>query len=222
MNKVKEITVNQIEDNSEFWKQGWEKGFTGFHQNEYNPTLLEYFKDKDLKNKTIFVPLCGKSLDMIYLAELGANVIGVEIVKEPVEQFFIENKLDYQIEGNKYSSSTLNGRITIINDDIFKLQELGEVHYLYDRASNIALPQCIREDKYYPTIKKLITDKTGILLLTIDHEGSRDFGPPYPVTKDETLQQYPDLILQNESTVKSQDRFQKEGIDKIQRIIWAK
>lgn len=37
---------------------------------------------------TVFVPLCGKSLDIGYLASLGYRVVGVELSELAVEQLF--------------------------------------------------------------------------------------------------------------------------------------
>lgn len=42
----------------------------------------------------VFVPLCGKSLDMIWLAQQGHEVIGVELSPVAVEDFFRENGLN--------------------------------------------------------------------------------------------------------------------------------
>lgn len=213
------IETNQKQDNAKFWQEGWDKGFTGFHQSEYNQAMIDYFKDIDLKDKTVLIPLCGKSLDMIYLAGQGAKVIGVEVVKDPVEQFFQENKVNFDLGDNVYTSK--DGKIEIHNKDFFKIEDLGRIDYLYDRASNVALPMCMREEKYYPTIKRLIQEETKTLLITMDHDGSRDFGPPYAINKEETKEHYPSLKLISEVSSKAMERFQEEGIKKVRRYIWA-
>ncbi|EPZ50933.1 thiopurine S-methyltransferase [Bacteriovorax sp. BAL6_X] len=213
------IETNQKQDNAKFWQEGWDKGFTGFHQSEYNQAMIDYFKDLDLNGKIALIPLCGKSLDMLYLANKGAKVIGVEVVKEPVEQFFKENEIEFDLVDSVYTSK--DGQIEIHNKDFFKIKDLGRIDYLYDRASNVALPKCMREQKYYPTIKRLIQEETKTLLITMDHDGSRDFGPPYAIHKKETKDHGPSLKLINESSSKAMQRFQEEGIRKIKRFIWA-
>src|SRR3569623_953180 len=44
-------------------------------------------------HKNIFIPLCGKSKDMLWLRAQGHAVIGVEVVARAVEAFFAENAL---------------------------------------------------------------------------------------------------------------------------------
>lgn len=218
----RDIKKNQIEDNTGFWKEGWDKGFTGFHQSEFNPVMENYFNEKDISGKNILVPLCGKSLDMLYLANKGANVIGVEVVKEPVEDFFRENEIPNMTqEDGIYRCQLDKGSITIYNKDFFALENLGNIDYLYDRASNIALPPSMRKEKYYPTIKRLIGNETKILLLTMDHNGPQDFGPPFAIKKSETTEIYPDINLDRELSIKAMDRFQEAGIKKIKRLIWT-
>lgn len=218
----RDITKNQIEDNAGFWQEGWDKGFTGFHQGEYNPAMEEFFQDIDLYGKVVLVPLCGKTLDMLYLADKGAKVIGVEVVKEPVEDFFRENEMPKVIEQDGiYKCAYKKGEIIIYNKDFFQLEDLGHIDYLYDRASNVALPPQMRRENYYPTIKRLINESTKTLLLTMDHDGPQDFGPPFAISKNETNEFYPGLKLNKEVSSKSMDRFKEAGINKIRRYVWA-
>ena len=48
------------------------------------------------KSVRFFLPLCGKAGDLLYLYNEGHTVTGVEGVPFVVEQFFRENKLDYE------------------------------------------------------------------------------------------------------------------------------
>ena len=45
---------------------------------------------------SVFVPLCGKSLDMVWLLEQGFSVTGCEISELAVQQFFTENSIPYE------------------------------------------------------------------------------------------------------------------------------
>ncbi len=66
----------------------------GFHLSEFNELLLAHIeKFKLKKDSTIFVPLCGKSIDLIYLAKLGCRVIGIELSEIAVNAFFMENSI---------------------------------------------------------------------------------------------------------------------------------
>ena len=48
---------------------------------------------------SIFVPLCGKTLDLIWLNEKGHTVMGCELSEVAAKQFFEENKIPYSTSG---------------------------------------------------------------------------------------------------------------------------
>ena len=65
-----------------YWYERWREGRIGFHLNDTNPNLTEWFDRLDLKpGSRIFVPLCGKSVDMLWLVEQGMEVVGVELLE---------------------------------------------------------------------------------------------------------------------------------------------
>ena len=82
------------------WFERWKNNKIGFHQDEISPYLLKY-AHKLNKNNNILVPLCGKSLDMLYLSENFANVVGVELVKDACDAFVSENTLQADIKKKK-------------------------------------------------------------------------------------------------------------------------
>ena len=75
----------------DFWLRAWIDGRTTFHQNEYNPVLVETTKNIDLKGKTVFLPLAGKTKDINYFLEKGAKVIANELATKPIDEYFKEN-----------------------------------------------------------------------------------------------------------------------------------
>lgn len=50
------------------WLKRWDENRIGFHQSNINPYLQKYFDVFSSSENNIFVPLCGKSLDMIWLS----------------------------------------------------------------------------------------------------------------------------------------------------------
>ena len=79
----------------EFWKNRWKNNQTGWHREEYNEMLVKHWPSLNIgANCNVLVPLCGKSLDMRWLAEQGHSVLGLELVEEAVHAFFQEQKLD--------------------------------------------------------------------------------------------------------------------------------
>lgn len=89
-------TLSPLDDLQSFWSQKWEAPKLGWHLNEVNPNLEKYsdiwLGDSDNKN-SVFVPLCGKSVDLAYLASHSkvSNVVGIDIVRDAAEQFSKEH-----------------------------------------------------------------------------------------------------------------------------------
>ena len=76
------------------WLKCWRDQRTGFNQKTVNQLLTRFWPSLDLvQGSRVFVPLCGKSLDMIWLAKQGHEVIGVELSPIAVWAFFRENHL---------------------------------------------------------------------------------------------------------------------------------
>ncbi|MBB4815130.1 hypothetical protein HNP03_003766 [Pseudomonas rhodesiae] len=75
----------------EFWHDRWATNQIGFHQSDINPYLLRHWPSLALAHGAqVLVPLCGKSLDLIWLASLGHRVLGVELSEQAVQTFFSE------------------------------------------------------------------------------------------------------------------------------------
>ncbi len=75
--------------NIKFWLDVWDNNEIGFDQKTVNPLLASHIKSLDLASEdSIFVPLCGKSIDMIWLLKQGYKVVGVELSEAAIEQFF--------------------------------------------------------------------------------------------------------------------------------------
>jgi thiopurine S-methyltransferase len=78
----------------DFWFERWQRGEIGWHGAEFNRHLLDYWPLLGLPAGTrTFVPLCGKSLDLLWLAGRGERVLGVELSQLAVESFFAEQGL---------------------------------------------------------------------------------------------------------------------------------
>ena len=75
--------------NPEFWHQKWHNSELGFHLLQVHPLLQRYLDELALKaGQTVFLPLCGKTLDIGYLLEKGYRVIGAELSDKAVTDLF--------------------------------------------------------------------------------------------------------------------------------------
>ncbi|MDP3540012.1 MAG: thiopurine S-methyltransferase [Azonexus sp.] len=155
---------------NELWQQSWRDRNTAFHQKLVNPHLVNYWPNLGLTAADrIFVPLCGKSLDMLWLARQGHTVIGVELSPLAVRAFFRENRL--QASRRPVGKFTLweNGRIGILCGDFFQLTaaDLGDISAVFDRASLTALPDEIR-GAYLEHLQAILPAACKMLLLTTE------------------------------------------------------
>lgn len=186
----------------EFWNERWKKGETGFHQESVNPYLGYYYGERgpgsgQRKNYRVFVPLCGKSLDMNWLSQNGYAVVGVECSEIAVRSFFEQNELPYEKIGYEnyvkyvYKARSNDNDIEILQADFFALKksDLGEITDIYDRASLIALPSELRS-KYVRKLSELQAPGTRSLLITLSYEQAEMAGPPFSVSEDEVNELY--------------------------------
>lgn len=159
------------------WLQLWrEQRSTEFHQNAVNPLLARFWPDLKLPpHSRIFVPLCGKSLDMLWLAEQGHEVIGVELSPLAVQRFFAEQ--DWQPIQRQRGAFTLwqYQHISILCGDYFALSasDLGPVDGVYDRAALTALPEAIRPP-YIEHLRRIVPASASVFLLTIEDAAEGD------------------------------------------------
>lgn len=177
----------------EFWVERWKNKQIGFHQNEINPYLLKYCSCLDIaEGGVVFVPLCGKTNDIIWLAEQGYKVVGIELSQIAIEEFFHENSLEYETytTGNLVSYTSHN--ITLYHGDLFDLskEELGNVSAVFDRAALIALPESMRESYFEHIVN--ITNKAVMLLITMEYDQNIMSGPPFSVPESEINKYYSD------------------------------
>lgn len=171
----------------EFWFQRWEEGQIGFHQDRINEYLTRHWdRLQAAPGARVLVPLCGKSLDMIWLKEQGHDVLGVELSPLAVEAFFKENGLAVERSSNDSFSICESEKITILCGDFFDLTaDLSRgIDVVYDRASLVALPKEMRE-RYAAHLIELLPSGGRVLLVTFDYPQDEMNGPPFSVTADE-------------------------------------
>ena len=64
---------------ADFWLQRWQEGQIGFHRSDVMPLLEKHWPSLQLPaGSRVLVPLCGKSLDMHWLAAQGHAVLSVD------------------------------------------------------------------------------------------------------------------------------------------------
>ena len=145
------------------WIQMWENAQTGFHLDQVNPLLEKHVSSLALTpNDRIFVPLCGKSLDLIYLLKSNFKVIGIELSPIAIEQFFKVHaqKPIRRVTGELIAHESEN--LTIFEGDYYALnpETAGPFEAIYDRAALIAMPPNAQQ-QYVDHLMKLSDRKTN-------------------------------------------------------------
>lgn len=186
-----------------FWHKKWEIGQIGFHERKPNPLLLKHLdklelainknRDKDTnkaKSARIFLPLCGKTLDIAYLLKQDYHVVGIELSEIAIEALFRELKITPIISSIGKLTLYQAKNIDIYVGDFFNLstETLGDVDAVYDRASLIALPLEIRQ-KYSKHLAK-ITHTAPQLVIILEYDQTVMNGPPFSITSDELNEHY--------------------------------
>lgn len=176
---------------TDFWLQKWINNEIGFHQSQVNALLTgNIYKLRLPKASRLFLPLCGKTLDIGWLLEQGYQVVGIELIESAIEQLFKELAIKPQITQVGRLKHYQADNTDIFVGDFFDLTatDLGKVDAAYDRASLIALPEEGR--KQYAGHLTTITGQAPQLLVSLDYDQSQLTGPPFSVTAEEIKQLY--------------------------------
>ena len=174
-----------------FWHQRWAKNETGWHESKANPLLVKYFQDLSLaKGRRIFLPLCGKTLDIGWLLSHGYRVAGAELSQLAVEQLFMDLGLQPEISESGKHRQWSAQHLDIFVGDFFALSRtiLGPVDAVYDRAALVALPETMRPR--YAVHLMEVTNKASQLLICYHYDQHAIDGPPFSISNEEVARHY--------------------------------
>lgn len=212
--------------NKEFWLERWQQNQIGFHSEDINRHLQQHCPALTLKpGSRIFVPLCGKSNDMLWLLGQGYKVIGVELSPLAVQTFFVENELTATTyQQGKFTVSEIDD-LRILCGDFFDLtaNDLADVDAVFDRASLVALPSEMRT-AYAKHMRDLLALGTKILLVAFDYPQHEMSGPPFcvPITEVHALYRpWCDVeFCCAEDILDQEQHFRDRGLSRIQEQVY--
>jgi thiopurine S-methyltransferase len=211
---------------SEFWHERWESNQLGFHQAEVNRLLMEHWPGLGLPAASpVFVPLCGKSLDMTWLRAAGHPIVGVEFSPIAVHDFFAENQIEASTAYRGVLECSSGSGHELYCGDFFDMtpEVLSTVRAVYDRAALIALPPELRKRYAEHLIRALPPDIT-IMLITLEYDSSRMNGPPHSVPASEVEMLFGESfaieVLWSSGPEAPTDRFRERGLDVWCETAW--
>ncbi len=217
---------------TEYWLKRWREGHTGWHREEVMPLLVQHWPALDVpRGARVLVPLCGKSLDMLWLAQQGMRVLGVDVSPIAAESFLAENQLYARTrstaEGTHYEvTNVADGGIEITHGDVFELQPavLAECAAFYDRAATIAMPGPMRRRLVEEVYMQLPAASPG-LLITLDYPEEEMQGPPFSVDDAEVHRlfdsQWDVTRLEHRDILASQPSFSGQGVTALETSVYA-
>jgi thiopurine S-methyltransferase len=174
-----------------YWQQRWENNDIGFHRHVVHPRLVDHLGRLSLKPQSrLFLPLCGKTLDIGWLLGQGYRMVGVELNQQAIVQLFAELGLNPRVTQagrlKRYQAENLD----VFVGDLFDLSDetLGVVDAIYDRAALVALPDAMR--RRYAAHLIEITRRAPQLLITFEYDQQCIDGPPFSVSEEEIKEHY--------------------------------
>ncbi|MFT8418565.1 MAG: thiopurine S-methyltransferase [Acetobacter sp.] len=168
---------------ADFWLAKWNRNEIGFHALHPHNGLVAYFSQfGPPQGSRVFLPLCGKSLDIHWFLKNRYCVVGVELSHLAVEQLFAELGITPVISFLSADVMVFEGQnIKIFVADIFALtaEMLGPVQSVYDRAALVALPKemAVRYTRHLMQI----TNFADQFVVCVEYDQTRLSGPPFAV-----------------------------------------
>jgi thiopurine S-methyltransferase len=210
----------------EFWHERWRFGQIGFHQCTVDRYLSRYWPELELASDCrVFVPLCGKSLDLLWLLERGHGVTGVELSAVALESFCMEHGIPAKrriVDGfDVYESVNLQ----LYCGDFFALtpELLGPVAAVYDRAALISWRPELRA-AYVDHATALTDPGTQTLLITLEYAQAQMKGPPFSVLADDVQHLYARnhtiQELSRQDILGSEPRFRARGVTALYEVCY--
>jgi thiopurine S-methyltransferase len=205
---------------AQFWLDRWHRGEIGFHLPRPHPKLVRHWQQvAGSGRESVLVPLCGKSLDMGWLAAQGHPICGVELSPQALREFVSEAGLALAEQGGGYSGAGWQ----LHCGDWFVFDAGQPFRLFYDRAALIALPPVMRQ-RYVDHLLDLLTADARGLLITLEYDQSQMEGPPFSVPAEEVRQHFSARArvteLERVDILHHEPRFRERGLSRLEEVVW--
>ena len=210
-----------------FWTERWKRRDIGFHQPHIQEQLKRFWPTLGLPvASTVFVPLSGKSCDMVWLATQGHRVIGVELSDVAVQEFFKDGGQTPDLRSEGPFDVFSAGPFNLYRGDFVETsaEMLKDVVAVYDRAALIALPADLRA-RYAKKLASIIPPRAIIFLVALDYPEHEMSGPPFSVTRREIEGLYGDTfdidVLEARDGLEASGNLRRRGVTRLQETAYV-
>lgn len=206
---------------SEDWLGRWSEGRTGWHEPAGNDGLKRYWP-KSTQPGSVLVPLCGKTPDLLWLANCGHDVVGVELSEVAVQSFFDEHDLSYErsAHGALTRYAAKDHALALFCGDYFEF--LSErFDGLYDRGALVALDENLRP-RYAEHTERLLKPDATRMIVTLEYDQRVVSGPPWSVLNGEMTGYWDDLVKvgEKDDIDSCPPKFRRAGLTDIREVFW--
>lgn len=203
------------------WLARWESGQTGWHEAGGNSALRKFWPRLPAGSR-VLVPLCGKTPDLLWLAQLGLEVTGVELSEIAARAFFVDTGISFETEQLEklLCFRGVDQAVSIVCGDYFQFSD-KPFDALYDRAALVALPPELRPD-YVEHTRSLLRSDAAQLLITLEYDQSKANGPPFSVLPEEVGEYWPELRRAGDMSALGNmpAKFTEAGIERFVEAVW--
>ena len=207
---------------SNFWHERWQRGEIGFHRSDIHWALERHWAAiAQGRSDALLVPLCGKSLDMRWLARAGHEVVGIELSRKAIREFYEE----WDQKATQTPAFALNrwqaDGVALLEGDFFAYRPETPFELFYDRAALIALPPDMRK-AYLDHLRSLLTQNAQGLLVTFEYDQAQMDGPPFSVPAEE-LYACGSLSfkrLERRDVLAEHPGFAQRGLTALDECVW--
>jgi thiopurine S-methyltransferase len=210
----------------DFWHKRWQSGQIGFHQSAIDRHLQKFWPELRLASDSrVFVPLCGKSLDLLWLQERHRSVTGVELSAIALESFCMEHGIPARRRMLEHFDVYETAILQLYRGDFFALtpELLGTLSAVFDRAALISWAPELRA-AYVKHLIALTRPGTQILLVAMEYTQSQMAGPPFSVSADEVERLYARShaiqLLSREDVLAKETRLRTRGVTELHEVCY--
>ena len=145
------------------WIERWREGRTGWHEVDGSALLRRHWP-RLVRGSRVLVPLCGKSVDMLWLASQGLEVTGVELSEIAARAFSVA-----KVAGLGAFATVLSPSITQILEGVAQ-GNYQSMPKITDLTQN-ALDKATMWPEGVPGYKLVSAELNAALQFGLDHSG---------------------------------------------------